>query len=79
MQLHGFIFLYFSDYDQLSGFKLYIGNLSRPWIYKQEIPSNYTSDTIYVFKPNDAIASVISLTKVGTILLICEVTVEGGR
>ncbi|KAL3879734.1 hypothetical protein ACJMK2_032020, partial [Sinanodonta woodiana] len=64
-------------YDQLSGFKLYIGNISGPWAYNQEIPSNSSNDTIYVFKPNDAIASVISLKKVGKILVICEVTVEG--
>ncbi|KAL3879735.1 hypothetical protein ACJMK2_032021 [Sinanodonta woodiana] len=64
-------------FDQLSGFKLYIGNVSSPWIYSQEIQIYSSNDSIYVFKPNDAIASVISLKKVGKILLICEVTVEG--
>ncbi|KAL3879719.1 hypothetical protein ACJMK2_032005, partial [Sinanodonta woodiana] len=65
------------SFDHLSGFKLYIGNISMPWIYTQEIPSTSSNDTIYVFKPNDAIASVISLKKEGEILVICEVTVEG--
>ncbi|KAL3879728.1 hypothetical protein ACJMK2_032014, partial [Sinanodonta woodiana] len=64
-------------FEQLRGFKLYIGNVSRPWIYNQEIPSTSSSNTIYVFKPKDAIASVISLKKEGEILVICEVTVEG--
>ncbi|KAL3879744.1 hypothetical protein ACJMK2_032030 [Sinanodonta woodiana] len=64
-------------YIDLLGFKLYIGNVSRPWIYNQDIPSNSSSKTIFVFKPNDAIASVISLKKEGQQLVICEVTVEG--
>ncbi|KAL3879953.1 hypothetical protein ACJMK2_032229 [Sinanodonta woodiana] len=63
--------------EHLRGFKLYIGNVSMPWIYNQNIPSTSSNDTLYVFKPKDAIASVISLKKEGTIIVICEVTVEG--
>ncbi|KAK3577064.1 hypothetical protein CHS0354_037087 [Potamilus streckersoni] len=63
--------------DQLYGFKLYIGNVSRPWIYNQELPL-YSTDMIqYVCKPKDAIASVIALMRSTQILTICEVTVEG--
>ncbi|KAK3577065.1 hypothetical protein CHS0354_037089 [Potamilus streckersoni] len=63
--------------DQLHGFKLYIGNVSRPWIYNQELPI-YSSDGIrYVYKPNDVIASVIALMRSRQVLTICEVIVEG--
>ncbi|KAL3879955.1 hypothetical protein ACJMK2_032231, partial [Sinanodonta woodiana] len=63
--------------DQLSGVKLFIGNVSRPWMYNQEIPSNTSSMVKLVYKPNYAIASVISLMRVGPLLALCEVTVEG--
>ncbi|KAL3879748.1 hypothetical protein ACJMK2_032034, partial [Sinanodonta woodiana] len=64
-------------FEQLRGFKLYIGNESGSWTYNQELQSFSSSNSIYVFKPNDDIASFISLIKLGGMLVICEVTVDG--
>ncbi|KAL3879751.1 hypothetical protein ACJMK2_032037, partial [Sinanodonta woodiana] len=63
--------------DHLGGVKLFIGNVSEPWRYNQEIPSSISSKKIYVFNPTNSIGSVISLMRLNSLLVICEVTVEG--
>ncbi|KAL3879926.1 hypothetical protein ACJMK2_032202 [Sinanodonta woodiana] len=68
------------DKYQLDGVTLYLGNTSGPWNYGQEIrrdTSNNSQDIQYVFKTHNAIARFISLIRVGYILTICEVSVEG--
>ncbi|KAK3582896.1 hypothetical protein CHS0354_009702 [Potamilus streckersoni] len=63
--------------DQLNGVNLYLGNNSGPWIGEQGISTIPLIKNAYVFKPDNIVASIISLRRTSDILTICEVTVEG--
>ncbi|KAL3879763.1 hypothetical protein ACJMK2_032049, partial [Sinanodonta woodiana] len=64
--------------NQLYGVTLYLGNTSGPWSYGKQLIASFNQDLPYVFKPDNAIARFISLKRLANILVICEVTVEGG-
>ncbi|KAL3835848.1 hypothetical protein ACJMK2_021309 [Sinanodonta woodiana] len=64
--------------DQLSGFQLFVGNISSPWKLNQPLtgqsPTNFTTVFSFINVP----ARFVSVTRFNrTILTLCEVTVEG--
>ncbi|KAL3880531.1 hypothetical protein ACJMK2_032765 [Sinanodonta woodiana] len=64
--------------DQLSGFKVFIGNTTKSWTGNQPLNEVQPSSTAHTFRVNDYLARFVSVTRPkSSIMMICEVTVEG--
>ncbi|KAK3576894.1 hypothetical protein CHS0354_012951 [Potamilus streckersoni] len=68
-----------SDYeDHLSGFKVFIGNTTKPWITNQPLVEVQQMNAPHTFRVNDSLARFVSVVRQNSdILTLCEVIVDG--
>ncbi|KAK3597707.1 hypothetical protein CHS0354_040083, partial [Potamilus streckersoni] len=64
--------------DQLSGFKVYIGNITRPWTVNQPLVEERFGYIRHTFRAYGSLAQFVSVIRRNSdILTICEVVVDG--
>ncbi|KAL3880530.1 hypothetical protein ACJMK2_032764 [Sinanodonta woodiana] len=64
--------------DQLSGFKVFVGNTTMPWTGNQPLVEVKPVSTQHLFRVNDSLAQFVAVVRpYSNIMTICEVIVEG--
>ncbi|KAL3880529.1 hypothetical protein ACJMK2_032763 [Sinanodonta woodiana] len=64
--------------DQLSGFKVFVGNTTMPWTVNQPLVEVKPVSTQHLFRVNDSLAQFVAVRRpYSNIMTICEVIVEG--
>ncbi|KAK3597715.1 hypothetical protein CHS0354_040091 [Potamilus streckersoni] len=66
--------------DQLSGFQVFLGNITSPWTVNQPLVENQREHSRHTFIAYGSLAQFVSVIRQNSdILTICEVVVEGGK